>query len=57
MKSAIFFILLFFWLICGVAGAWMLEGRGDMRWKSIAKGPVTLIKAFNEKPVTYPGPD
>jgi hypothetical protein len=57
MKRAVLFTLLAFWLICGFAGAWMLEGRGNIRWTSIAKGPLTLVRAFNEKPVTYPGPD
>jgi len=33
----------FIWLVCGLAGAWM-------------KGPITLSKAFNDDPVTYPGP-
>jgi len=47
-------VALLLWLICGLAGAWML---GDMHWKPIAKGPITLVKAFDEKPVTYPGPD
>jgi len=28
----------------------------DMHWKPIAKGPITLIKAFNDSPVSYPGP-
>lgn len=46
-------IALFVWLICGFAGAWRL---GDMRWKPIAKGPITLAKAFNDNPVSYPGP-
>jgi hypothetical protein len=52
MKLLVGFALLF-WLICGLGGAWRL---GDMHWKQIAKGPITLIKAFNENPVTYPGP-
>jgi len=44
---------LFVWLLCGVTGAWWLD---DMHWKPIAKGPITLIKAFNDSPVSYPGP-
>lgn len=46
-------VALFIWLMCGLAGAWMLD---SLHWKPIAKGPITLAKAFNEKPVTYPGP-
>jgi hypothetical protein len=34
------------WLICGIVGAWMLgQDRVDIR--TIAGGPVTLIKGFN----------
>ena len=46
--------VLFIWLLCGLTGAWWL---GDMHWKPIARGPITLIKAFNDRPVSYPGPD
>jgi hypothetical protein len=56
MKLAIG-IGVFIWLICGVAGAWRLEGLGDMHWQVIARGPISLVKAFRENPVTYPGPD
>ena len=54
MKLFVGFFI-FFWLICGFAGAWMLEGGGDLHWKTIARGPISLVKAFDEKPVTYPG--
>ena len=54
MKLAIgIFVLI--WLICGVAGAWMM-GEGEVHWKVIAKGPITLVKAYNDHPVDYPGP-
>ena len=43
----------FIWMICGLAGGLMM---GDLHWKPIAKGPITLSKAFNDDPVTYPGP-
>jgi hypothetical protein len=42
-----------FWLLCGLVGAWMLEGPDDLHWKMIAKGPITLVRAFNENPVDY----
>ena len=45
------------WLLCGVAGAWMQGDLDSVHWKMIAKGPITLVHAFNNKPVTYPGPD
>jgi hypothetical protein len=54
MKLFVGFFM-FFWLICGFAGALMLEGGDDLHWKTIARGPISLITAFNEKPVTYPG--
>lgn len=47
----------FIWFICGFAGAWRLEGLDDLHWKTIARGPISLVKAFNEDPVSYPGPD
>lgn len=43
-----------FWSVCGFAGEWMLDGLGDMQWKGIARGPLTLVEAFNEDPVTIP---
>ena len=56
MKLFLIFILIF-WLICGVAGAAWQEGLGNMHFKSIAKGPITLVHAINHNPVTVPGPD
>jgi len=55
VKLFVIFVL-FFWLICGFVGAWWQEGPSNMHFKSIAKGPITLVHAFNDKPVTYPGP-
>jgi len=55
MKMFVAFVI-FFWLLCGFIGAWWLDGLGDMRFKTIARGPISLVKAINEKPVTYPGP-
>ena len=49
-------ILLFLWLLCGVGGAWWLDELDGDHWKTIARGPITLAKAINERPVTYPGP-
>jgi len=46
-------VVLFVWLLCGVGGAFMLD---DHSWKTIARGPITLVRGFNESPVTYPGP-
>jgi len=53
MKLFVGFVV-FLWILCGFAGAWWL---GDTNWKQIAKGPITLIKAFNDNPVSYPGPN
>jgi hypothetical protein len=55
VKLFVIFVL-FFWLICGLLGAWWQDGPGNMHFKSIAKGPITMVHAFNNKPVTYPGP-
>ena len=47
------FVALIVWGICGFAGAWMLDSS-DIRWKAVARGPITLVKAFRETPVPYP---
>jgi hypothetical protein len=47
-------IAIFFWLICGLAGAWMMGDLDSGHWKTIARGPITLIQAFNDDPVTIP---
>ena len=55
MKAFVVFAV-FIWLLCGLIGAWWLDGLGELQFKSIAKGPITLVKAFNDNPVSYPGP-
>lgn len=50
-------VMIFLWLLCGVIGAWRMEGGDDMHFKTIAMGPISLAQAFNDNPVTYPGPD
>ncbi len=55
MKAFVVFGV-FVWLLCGFVGAWRLEGLGELHFKTIAKGPITLVKAFNDNPVNYPGP-
>lgn len=44
----------FVWLLCGFAGARWL---GDHRFKTIALGPISLAKAYNDNPISYPGPN
>jgi hypothetical protein len=56
MKLA-FGFLVGIWMICGLVGAWMLDDLDADHWKVVGKGPFTLARAFNEHPVTYPGPD
>ena len=46
-------IVLSFWLLCGLVGAWMLDDLDSAHWKKIARGPITLGQALNEHPVTY----
>ena len=53
MKLFLLFALC--WLICGVAGGWMLEGHA-MHFRTIAAGPVSLIRGFNETSVPSFGP-
>jgi len=55
MKAFVIFAIIV-WFICGFAGAWMLGKLDPNHWKEIALGPITLIEAFNDTPVTYPGP-
>lgn len=47
-------VLVFIWVVCGIAGAWMMDGAGDMHWRTIARGPISLIQAFQDDPVTIP---
>ena len=55
MKLFLIFVLVL-WLICGVAGAAWEHGVGNMHFRAIAMGPITLVHAINNNPVTYPGP-
>ncbi|HET7605629.1 MAG TPA: hypothetical protein VFK28_06125 [Sphingomicrobium sp.] len=52
--AAIVAVLL--WLLCGLGGAWRLGELDSHHWKAIARGPITLAKAFNDNPVTYGAP-
>ena len=40
------------WLLCGAAGAWILHPSGELGLKAIARGPITLIEAFEGEPGT-----
>jgi hypothetical protein len=51
MKRTVLFIAVAFWAICGFAGAWRMD---DMRIKTIARGPLSLIEALNEDPISIP---
>jgi hypothetical protein len=53
MKWFVFFAV-FIWTLCGLIGAWWLD---DHRLKTIARGPISLAKAYNDNPMTYPGPN
>jgi len=54
MKLA-FGIIVFLWLLCGLIGAWMLDDLDADHWKKIARGPITLAQALNDRPVTFQG--
>ena len=47
-------IAVFVWLLCGLAGAWMLEGANHMHARTIIRGPISLIKAINDAGTPYP---
>jgi len=49
-------VVVFFWLLSGLIGAWMLDDLDADHWKTIARGPITLAQALSEHPVTLPGP-
>ena len=48
-------VILLFWLLSGLVGAWMLDDLDSAHWKKIARGPITLKHALDEHPVSYPG--
>jgi len=41
------------WVICGLIAASWLDNHS---FATIAKGPISLAKAYNENPPSYPGP-
>ena len=49
-------LLVFSWLLCGLIGAWRLDDLSPQYWQVIAKGPISLARAYNDNPVNYPGP-
>ena len=49
-------IVVFFWLLSGLIGAAMLGRLDSDHWQLIARGPITLGKAYKENPPSYPGP-
>jgi hypothetical protein len=53
MKYAIG-LFAFIWLMCGLAAA---SWEHDHSFKTIAWGPVSLAEAYNDNPVSYPGPN
>jgi hypothetical protein len=52
----LFGVLVFIWVLCGAVGAWWIEDLDAAHWKVVARGPFALAAAFNDQPVTYPGP-
>ena len=47
MKFA-FGVIVFIWVLCGLIGAWWLDDLDAQHWKVIAKGPISLARAYNE---------
>lgn len=54
MKYAIW-LLVFLWFLCGLIGAKMEDDLDFQHWKTIARGPITLVHAINDNPTTVPG--
>ncbi len=53
MKFAIR-LAVFLWFLSGVTGAWMIGELNAEHWRTVARGPMTLVKAINDNPVTVP---
>ena len=53
MKYAIGLIAVI-WLFCGLAAA---SWEHDHSFRTIALGPISLAEAYNDNPVSYPGPN
>ena len=49
----LFGFALMIWVICGVAGGWMLEGV-HLHLRSVAGGPMTLINGMHDAPAYDP---
>ena len=49
-------VMIFIWLFCGLAGSWRLGKLDVDHWKDVLRGPITLLEAFNDNPVSYPEP-
>jgi hypothetical protein len=47
-------IVVFLWLLCGLIGAFMEDELSPRHWDTIAKGPITLIHAINDNPLSVP---
>ena len=49
-------IFVFMWLLSGVVGAALMHQLDRHHWQAVARGPITLVKGYNETPPSYPGP-
>jgi hypothetical protein len=47
-------IIVFLWLLCGLVGAFMQDNLDADHWQDIARGPITLVHAINDNPLTVP---
>jgi hypothetical protein len=52
--KAMVYVLMFLWLVCGLAADWWIDGLGNLHMREILRGPLTLSEAFNDEPPTYP---
>ena len=50
-------LLVFLWVFTGLLGAWWMDELDADHLKTIALGPISLAQAYNDNPVSYPGPN
>jgi hypothetical protein len=50
-------IAVLLWFLSGLIGAWWLDDLDSQHWKVMLKGPITLMRALDEYPPTYPWSD
>lgn len=47
-------LFVFLWIMSGAVGAWVMGDLDRQHWDMVARGPLTLVRAINDNPVTIP---